>query len=127
MKTLQSYVQKQWVTGSSTPIELVNAINGEAVAQIKNGGFEPADMITHAREIGGHALRQLTFHERAIRLKQLALYLLEHKNEFYTLSAATGATHADSWMDIEGGIQTLFFLFRHWTTRITQCAPHRRW
>ncbi len=108
MKTLQSYVQGQWVNGSSKPVELHNAINGETVAQIKNGGFEPTGMITHAREVGGHALRQLTFHERAVRLKALALYLLEHKKEFYALSAATGATYADSWMDIEGGIQTLF-------------------
>ncbi len=96
------------MSGSSKPIELANAINGDAVAQIKNGGFEPADMITHAREIGGYELRRMTFHERAVRLKQLALYLLEHKQEIYALSAATGATYADSWMDIEGGIQTLF-------------------
>ena len=108
MKTLQSYVQGQWVNGASEPIALYNAINGNIVAQIVNGGFAPADMLNHAREVGGHALRKLTFHQRAIRLKQLALYLLEHKKEFYALSAATGATHADSWMDIEGGIQTLF-------------------
>jgi len=36
------------------------------------------------------------------------LYLLERKAEFYKLSYLTGATKLDSWIDIEGGIGTLF-------------------
>jgi oxepin-CoA hydrolase/3-oxo-5,6-dehydrosuberyl-CoA semialdehyde dehydrogenase len=41
-------------------------------------------------------------------LKELAKYLGEHKQEFYALSTSTGATRADSWIDIDGGISTLF-------------------
>jgi oxepin-CoA hydrolase/3-oxo-5,6-dehydrosuberyl-CoA semialdehyde dehydrogenase len=41
-------------------------------------------------------------------LKALAQYLMEHKKEFYRLSTETGATRSDSWVDIEGGISTLF-------------------
>jgi oxepin-CoA hydrolase/3-oxo-5,6-dehydrosuberyl-CoA semialdehyde dehydrogenase len=65
-------------------------------------------MLRHARKVGGPNLRKLTFHERGEMLKALAVYLMEHKQTFYALSTATGATRADSWVDIEGGISTLF-------------------
>ena len=65
-------------------------------------------MYNYAREIGGHALRKMTFQERALMLKSLALHLQEHKAEFYKVSWATGATKVDSWIDIEGGIGNLF-------------------
>ena len=65
-------------------------------------------MLEYARDVGGPALRALTFHERAALLKGLAKLLGEHKDEFYQLSYATGATKADSWVDIDGGISTLF-------------------
>jgi oxepin-CoA hydrolase/3-oxo-5,6-dehydrosuberyl-CoA semialdehyde dehydrogenase len=44
----------------------------------------------------------------AARLKALAKFLNEHKETLYTVSAHTGATRADSWVDIEGGAGTLF-------------------
>ncbi len=108
MKCLQSYVQGQWISGTGTATILQNAITGEPVAQIKSGGLDTAALLNHARTEGRYALQKLTFHERALKLKQLALHLLEHKQEFYALSSATGATQRDSWIDIEGGIQALF-------------------
>ena len=65
-------------------------------------------MLEHARIVGGPNLRALSFHERAGLLKALARMLGEHKEEFYELSYATGATKTDSWIDIDGGISTLF-------------------
>ena len=65
-------------------------------------------MVEHARKVGGPALRRMTFHQRARMLKAMALYLTERKDSFYSLSAATGATKADSWIDIDGGIGTFF-------------------
>lgn len=50
----------------------------------------------------------MTFIERAAMLKAVAKHLLSEKERFYALSAQTGATRADSWVDIEGGIGTLF-------------------
>jgi oxepin-CoA hydrolase/3-oxo-5,6-dehydrosuberyl-CoA semialdehyde dehydrogenase len=41
-------------------------------------------------------------------LKELAKHLSGHKKEFYALSTETGATKSDSWIDIDGGISTLF-------------------
>src|SRR5690606_1757334 len=61
-----------------------------------------------ARKTGNPALRKLTFHERGRMLKALALYLLDRKERYYKISTMTGATRADSWVDIEGGIGNLF-------------------
>jgi oxepin-CoA hydrolase/3-oxo-5,6-dehydrosuberyl-CoA semialdehyde dehydrogenase len=41
-------------------------------------------------------------------LKALALHLRNHLPKFYAISYQTGATKADSWIDIEGGIGNLF-------------------
>src|SRR5574340_128052 len=101
---LKSYVAGQWVEGIGQPIVLANAVNGLPVAEIDSSGIDFAGMLEYARRAGGPALRKLTFHERARRLKALATYLMERKEEFYELSKATGATRTDSWIDIEGGI-----------------------
>lgn len=50
----------------------------------------------------------MTVHERARALRMLAKHLLERKERLYGVSACTGATRSDSWLDIEGGVATLF-------------------
>ena len=65
-------------------------------------------MTSYARNVGGPALRALTFHERAVMLKELGKHLMEHVAEFHELSLRTGATKGDGMGDIEGGIGTLF-------------------
>ena len=50
----------------------------------------------------------MTFQERGRMLKALALFLTERKEKYYEVSAWTGATRVDSWIDIEGGIGNLF-------------------
>lgn len=104
---LESYAQGQWLAGAGGTT-LLNAVTGQPVAEIGSGGLDFKAMLDYGRQVGGPALRQLTFHQRALLLKQLAKYLMEHKEEFYELSKATGATRTDSWIDIEGGIGTLF-------------------
>jgi oxepin-CoA hydrolase/3-oxo-5,6-dehydrosuberyl-CoA semialdehyde dehydrogenase len=105
---LQSYAMGEWVTGTGKAAELFNAVTGEVIGEASSGGLDFAAMAAYARAVGGPTLRKMTFHERALMLKALAKYLMERKEEFYALSAATGATRADSWVDIEGGIGTLF-------------------
>jgi oxepin-CoA hydrolase/3-oxo-5,6-dehydrosuberyl-CoA semialdehyde dehydrogenase len=107
---LQSYAMGEWVGGTGKSAELFNAVTGEVIGEASSGGLDFAAMATYARAVGGPALRKMTFHERALMLKALAKYLMERKEEFYALSAATGATRTDSWIDIEGGIGTLFAL-----------------
>jgi oxepin-CoA hydrolase/3-oxo-5,6-dehydrosuberyl-CoA semialdehyde dehydrogenase len=107
-RRLQSYVCGEWVEGSGKFTDLHHAVTGEKIAEASTKGIDFGGMVTWARERGGPALRRLTFHERARMLKALALYLTERKEEFYRLSSATGATKTDSWIDIDGGIGTLF-------------------
>ena len=66
------------------------------------------EVLVYARDVGGTNLRRMTFHQRADLLKALAQYLTERKDQLYTLSFQTGATRADSMIDIDGGIGTLF-------------------
>jgi oxepin-CoA hydrolase/3-oxo-5,6-dehydrosuberyl-CoA semialdehyde dehydrogenase len=97
-----------WVDGDGDGTVLTSAIDGVAVAQITSAGLDFGDILRHARKVGGENLRKLTFHERGEMLKALAQYLMEHKQELYELSTQTGATKGDSWVDIDGGISTLF-------------------
>ncbi len=87
---------------------LRDATTGDMVAEASSAGIDFAAALTHARERGGPALREMTFHERAGLLKALAKRLLESKEELYALSYRTGATRDDSWIDIDGGIGTVF-------------------
>jgi oxepin-CoA hydrolase / 3-oxo-5,6-dehydrosuberyl-CoA semialdehyde dehydrogenase len=105
---LKSFVAGRWQAGTGAGVALRDATTGEVVATADAEGLDTGLMLRHARETGGPNLRRLTFHERAALLKSLARFLTEHKDEFYRLSYATGATKADSWIDIDGGISTLF-------------------
>lgn len=104
---LKNYAEGKWVT-AKTGDELHNAITGETIYTASSEGLDFGAMMNYARKVGGPALRKLTFHERGRMLKALALYLMEKKEYFYTISSYTGATRVDSWVDIEGGIGNLF-------------------
>ncbi len=106
-KTLRNYVADQWFTAAAGFAPIPSALTGDTVAEISAAGIDFAAMAAHARTIGGPALRQLTFHDRAKLLKALAEAILARKEELYALSAHTGATRADGWVDIEGGTATL--------------------
>jgi oxepin-CoA hydrolase/3-oxo-5,6-dehydrosuberyl-CoA semialdehyde dehydrogenase len=108
MQKLQNYALGEWVEGSGKTADLVHAVTGEKFAETSSGGLDFKAMTEYARNVGGPKLRAMTFHERAAMLKAMAKHLLDHKDVFYRISAATGATKADSWVDIEGGIGTLF-------------------
>lgn len=108
MITLQNYAQGEWISGNGTNEILYNAINGEAIYQTNSAGLDFSDMMEYGRKVGNPALRKMTFHERGRMLKALAFYLLERKENYYTISALSGATRVDSWIDIEGGIGNLF-------------------
>ena len=105
---LGNFARNRWIEGSGEGTPLTSAVDGRAVAHASSDGLDFAAMLDYARNVGGPNLRRYTFHERALMLKALALYLTEHKKDFYALSTDTGATKMDSWIDIDGGISTLF-------------------
>ena len=105
---LESFAEQRWQAGISPGKPLLSAIDGSPVASINSEGIDFAGMLRYARNVGGPLLRAMTFHERALMLKALAVELGQHKKELYALSAQTGATRSDSWIDIDGGLSTLF-------------------
>jgi len=105
---LGNYITGRWIEGDGDGQELYNAVNGEVIATATTKGLDFAAILEYGRNTGSPALRKMTFQERGRMLKALALHLLEHKEKFYQLSYKTGATRADSWVDIEGGIGNLF-------------------
>ena len=108
MTKLPNYALGHWQTPDRTDYHAANAITGAAVAEVGSGGLDFAAMLDYARNTGGPALRRMTFHERGRMLKKLALHLHGIRKKYYPLSYQTGATKADSWVDIDGGIGTLF-------------------
>jgi oxepin-CoA hydrolase/3-oxo-5,6-dehydrosuberyl-CoA semialdehyde dehydrogenase len=105
---LENYILGNWTTGDGEGQALYDAVTGETIAYATTKGLDFASILQYGREKGNTALRKLSFHERGRMLKALALYLLERKDKFYQVSYHTGATKADSWIDIEGGIGNLF-------------------
>jgi oxepin-CoA hydrolase/3-oxo-5,6-dehydrosuberyl-CoA semialdehyde dehydrogenase len=108
MNKLSNYIAGNWIPGDGEGQLLYNAVTGEAIASTSTQGIDMAAAFDHARKKGNPALRKMTFHERGNMLKALALHLRTKLETFYKISYQTGATKADSWVDIEGGIGNLF-------------------
>lgn len=105
---IQNYVQGEWIDGEGVEYTAINAINGDVIGEVSSAGLDYKSMLDYARKVGSPALRKMTFQERGRMLKSLALHLMARKERFYEVSAMTGATKIDSWIDIEGGIGNLF-------------------
>ena len=105
---LQSYVCGHWQSGDGEGIAMRDATTGELIALATSSGIDFAAALEFSRDVGGPALRELTFHQRATMLRALAKKLSELKEEFYALSYRTGATKNDALIDIDGGIGTVF-------------------
>jgi oxepin-CoA hydrolase/3-oxo-5,6-dehydrosuberyl-CoA semialdehyde dehydrogenase len=110
MKTLKllNYAQDQWYGAESALAPVESAVTGAVIAETGSGGLDFRAMLDHGRQVGGPALRRMTFHERAWMLKDLANAIMARKEELYELNYETGATRNDGWIDIEGGAGTLF-------------------
>ncbi len=108
MMKLQNYALGEWVAGTGPQADLFHAVTGEKIGETSSGGLDFKAMTHYARTVGGPKLRAMTFHDRARMLKAMAKYLMDRTAGYYAISAMTGATKADSWVDIEGGIGTLF-------------------
>ena len=107
MQRFQNYILGQWVDGQGVETPLFNALNGVQIGEVSSAGIDFAEVLSYARQ-KGYALRKMTFQERGRMIKALALFLMERKEKYYQISALTGATKIDSWIDIEGGIGNLF-------------------
>src|SRR6516164_1577782 len=107
MTKLGNYVLGRWVEGEGDGLALHNAVTGAEIYRASTKGIDIAAMLDYGRKVGNPAMRKLSFHQRGRMLKELALHLRNHLDKFYSISYLTGATKADSWIDIEGGIGNL--------------------
>ena len=108
MNKLGNYIQGAWTDGSGAGKAVYDSVTGETIAFATTDGLDFTDILTYGRKTGSPALRKMTFQQRGMMLKKLALYLNKRKEQFYKVSYRTGATRADSWIDIEGGFGNLF-------------------
>lgn len=105
---LQNYIQGQWTNPLQAELQQHDASTGELIGSCSSEGLDFADILDYGRRTGGPALRAMSFRQRGLMVKELALHLQDIMKKYYALSYQTGATRADSWVDIEGGIGTLF-------------------
>jgi oxepin-CoA hydrolase / 3-oxo-5,6-dehydrosuberyl-CoA semialdehyde dehydrogenase len=108
MPKLENYITGRWIEGDGEGQPLYNAFTGKQIFHASTKGLDFAAILDYARTTGNPALRRMTFPERGRMLRALALHLREHLEKFYRVSFLTGATRADSWIDLEGGIGNLF-------------------
>ncbi|MGD0606202.1 MAG: aldehyde dehydrogenase family protein, partial [Streptosporangiaceae bacterium] len=107
MAALRSFAGGTWIDPADEGRPVLDAVTGEEVARVSSAGIDYAAALGYGRSVGGPALRELTFHQRAALLKSLGLLLREHRPELYDLSARTGATLGDAKFDVDGGIGAL--------------------
>lgn len=112
---LTSYVCGKWTAPAADTPAVHSAVRtisdpatGTALAGVSSAGIDFSAVAAHARDTGGPAVRALTFHQRGVILKQLAVYLNERRGRYHAISLTTGATARDGLIDIDGGISTLF-------------------
>src|SRR5579872_5422683 len=108
MPKLGNYVTGRWMEGEGEGQPLFNAYTGDLIGHASTKGLDFAAILEYGRSTGNPALRRMTFPERGRMLRALALHLRERLDSFYRVSFLTGATRADSWIDLEGGIGNLF-------------------
>ena len=108
MHQFQNYILGNWENGQGVETTIYHAITGKTLGSVSSDGIDFSEVLNYGRNVGGPILRKMTFQERGRMLKALALFLMDRKERYYEVSAWTGATKIDSWIDIEGGIGNLF-------------------
>ncbi len=107
VQAVRSFAAGEWVGPDGSAREIESAVTGAVIARA-GARLDFQAMLDYGREVGGPALRAMTFHDRARMLKALAAYLNERKAALYEVSFDTGATQSDHLIDIDGGIGTMF-------------------
>ena len=108
MHQFKNYILGNWENGQGVETTIYHAITGKTLGSVSSEGIDFSEVLNYGRNVGGPILRKMTFQERGRMLKALALFLMDRKERYYEVSAWTGATKIDSWIDIEGGIGNLF-------------------
>ncbi len=108
IRQISSFAAGEWIAPGAGARDIASAITGAVIASAGNSALDVQAMLDHARDVGGPALRAMTFHDRARMLKALGQHLNANKQALYDISFDTGATQSDHMIDIDGGIGTMF-------------------
>ncbi|MCB9741879.1 MAG: 3,4-dehydroadipyl-CoA semialdehyde dehydrogenase [Alphaproteobacteria bacterium] len=110
MVRLKSYVLGDWHEGDGKPRPLVNPATEAPVAETTTGGIDFKAVLEHARQVGGPALRAMSFAERGELLKAMSKALYNHRERLIEVAIANGGnTRGDAKFDIDGATATLSF------------------
>ena len=106
-RTLSSYAQGGHRTAAGGFVELPSAVDGHVVARASSDGLDFGRMARYARKSAARncARSPSTSARRCSKISRLSQ---QRKDPLYELSFETGATSADHFFDIDGGIGTLF-------------------
>ncbi|MCB9730404.1 MAG: 3,4-dehydroadipyl-CoA semialdehyde dehydrogenase [Deltaproteobacteria bacterium] len=108
MQRLESYLGGRWVAGSGDGAVLVNPSTEEPLARTSSEGLDLGAALAHGRQVGGAALRAMTFAERGAMLGALSEAVVAARNELLDLSMLdNGCTRSDAKFDVDGASFTL--------------------
>ena len=110
MIELKSYLAGRWISGQGKASVLVNPATEQEIARASTEGVDFGAAYAHARDVGGPALRALTFAQRGELLKAMSRAIHAHRDELLTVGIENGGvTRSDAKFDIDGAIGTLAF------------------
>jgi 3,4-dehydroadipyl-CoA semialdehyde dehydrogenase len=110
---LTNHVGGKWVEGQGAGQALVDPATGEELARASTDGIEMGAALAYARDVGGPALRALTYGERAALIGKIADVLQANREAYGEIALRnSGNTPTDAAIDIDGGIGTLKFFAR---------------
>jgi len=110
---LPSYVSGTWIEGTDEGTALMDPVTGEELARASTAGIDIGAAMAYGRETGGHALRAMTYGERAQLISAIAETLSANREAYGEIALAnSGNTKMDAAIDIDGGIGTLQYFAR---------------
>ena len=105
---LANYVQGRWQQGTGKGSVLLDPVLGTELVRVDATGLDLPAAFAHAREVGGAALRALSYGERAKLLADIAALLQANRDAYYEISTAnSGTVKNDTAVDVDGAIYTI--------------------
>lgn len=108
MQQLESFLCGRWVRGEGEGRPILDAVSGEAVANVSSAGLDLGEAVRYGRAAGA-TLRAMTFAERGALLKRLSGIIHTHREALIDVSAQGGTTRGDAKFDIDGASGTLAY------------------
>src|SRR5215470_15935158 len=104
MIRLESFVEGAWRKGVGEGRPLVNPTTGEMIGSVDATGIDLNAAFRHAREVGGPALRAMSFVQRSQLLSDIAKMLANNCDSYAEIARVnSGNTASDAAIDIDGG------------------------